>query len=53
MSDFRLAKEINEKLQIIFCFTNDYLELDLEQHQEFKGWHIRPTVHPCRVSGTY
>ena len=51
MNDFHLNKKMNESSQLIFCFTNDYLELGLEKHNEFQGWHIKPTAHPCTVRG--
>ena len=49
MKDFHLNKKMNESSQLVFCFTNDYLELGLEQDKEFQGWRITPYEYPCRV----
>ena len=33
-----------------FCFTDDFLELQLKKEQCYKGWHIWPKIYPCKVS---
>ena len=32
-----------------FCFTDDFLELQLKEEQCYKGWDIWPSDYPCMV----